>query len=462
VGARVALEEIASVEAHALDEVDGKTLVVDAHATEQARDHAEDLVVEHELFGGVDLGSVEQPASEDEVGAGEELGEHRQRVLPAGLGVGLLGLGAAVAQAGGQPVEGRHLALQDAQQDRLGDGGEVGAGAHVERRGPAGVDDARARTGQLYGCHGGDDLGVVDDRRSGRRDRRRGAEDGHGVEHEGDAGLGEGERQVHAAVLLVQRRHRAEDAGEERSFAQLAAAAGDRLGHADQPASLVLVFDGDDDRVLARAPQARVELVEDARALRAVLGRHDRRRDRDVVEAVREARGVAHVVFDRRAHRAVRLAHCDGAPVDGEVRVLAVQRQVVLGLAGAERERPRNGGDGARDELGRQLRDGRSPVDRRAVLLEHVERALRMKGATRGGEHVQGGLVDAAHVGVTDDLERSRPPADVVGLGVRHGAPPSAGRVLLPGPAAASVLSNQSSVNALTTKGEVTARTRAS
>ena len=107
------------------------------HAAQQAGDDAEDLVVDDELLEGHDLRAVEQAAAEDGVGAGEELEQHRQGVLPGRLGVGRLGLGAAVAEPGRQAVEAGHLSLDGAQQHRLGDGGEVGAGAHVERGGPA-------------------------------------------------------------------------------------------------------------------------------------------------------------------------------------------------------------------------------------------------------------------------------------------------------------------------------------
>jgi len=388
------------------------------------RHHAEDLVVDDEQFGGEDLRAVEEAAAEDEVGAGEELGEHRERVLPGGLGVGLLGLRAAIAESGRQSVERRHLGLDAAQQHRLRPGGEVRAGAHVQSGRSSGVDDGRAGEGELHGDDGGDDLGVVHDRRARRCHRRRGAEDRHRVEHERDAGLGQGEGEVHAEALLVERRDGAEDAGEQRPLAELAAAAGDRLAHTDQPTGLVLVVDGDDDGVLARAAQAGVEFVQDAGLLGLVLGGDDRRRGAEAVEAMREAGGAEHVVPRRAPHRAARLAHRDGAAVDRQVGMLAVDGEVVERVTGAEREAARDGGDGALDQLGRQLGDGRFAVDRRPVRREHVERPLRIVGAAGRREDVERGLVDTAHVVVAHDAQWPLPAADGPGLGVGHRAPP--------------------------------------
>ena len=89
--------------------------------------------------------AVEQAGAEQEVGAGEQLEHHAERVLVGRLRAGLLGLGAAPAEAGRQAVEARHLALHGAQQQGLGHVGEVGAGAHEERGRPAGVDQPGAR-----------------------------------------------------------------------------------------------------------------------------------------------------------------------------------------------------------------------------------------------------------------------------------------------------------------------------
>ena len=174
---------------------------------------------------------------------------------------------------------------------------------------------------------------------------------------------GQGEGQVHAEALLMERAHGAEDDREGRALVQLPGAAGHGLGHADQVARLGLVLDRDDDGVLFGGAHAGVELVQHARLDGAVLGRHECRGGGDVVEPLNDLGRRAHVGLGRGAHRAVVLAHEGGAAVRGDVGVLAVERQVERRRAAAEREAVGQGGQGALDELGRQLGDGRLVVD---------------------------------------------------------------------------------------------------
>ena len=98
--------------------------------------------------------------------------------------------------------------------------------------------------------------------------------------------------------------------------------------------------------------------------------------------------------------------------------------------------------DRARDDVGGDARHRALAVDRAAVRLEHVERALGVEGDADVGEHLEGRLVDAAHVVGGEDVE-SPAGADEMGVGVAHAAP-------------------FARVHSRATKGEVTARTRAS
>ncbi len=186
-----------------------------------------------------------------------------------------------------------------------------------------------------------------------------------------------------------------------------------------------------------------------------VLRGHEGRGGGEVVEALDDARGVVDVLLDALAHGAVGLAHPGGAAVGGQVGVLAVDGEVELGLAAAEREGARQGRERLFDGARRDARDGRLAVHDRAVGLEHVERPVRVEHGAGLGEHVEGGLVDALHLGRAEDLQRP-PPPDVASVGVRgHEAP--FGMSL-------SVVARRPSpcVNSTATYGEVTARTSAS
>ena len=207
----VRFEEVVAAEAELLDEVDGQRVTVHGHALEEPGHHAEHLVGDDELLERHLLHAVEEAGAEQEVGAGEELEQQARGVLVGRLRPGLFGLGPTPAEAGRHPVVAGHLRLRGAQQQGFGHVGEVGAGAHEQGRRPARVHDLRPRAGELHRGDGGEDLGVVDDGGAGRRHRRRRPEDRHGVEHHGDAGLGEREGEVHAEALLVERAHGAED-----------------------------------------------------------------------------------------------------------------------------------------------------------------------------------------------------------------------------------------------------------
>jgi len=100
--------------------------------------------------------------------------------------------------------------------------------------------------------------------------------------------------------------------------------------------------------------------------------------------------------------------------------VLAVERQVVLGVAAAEHELVRQGGEGLLDEFGRELGHGRLAIDGGAVRLEHVEGALGVVGDADLGEHVEGGLVDPADLVGIEQRELDAP-ADVALVCVGHG-----------------------------------------
>ena len=91
---------------------------------------------------------------------------------------------------------------------------------------------------------------------------------------------------------------------------------------------------------LLAVAHAGVELVQHACLGRAVLGRDDGRGRGDVLERLRDAGAPRDVGLDRRPDAAVRLAARHAAAVGADVDVLAVEREVVLGVARAEREGP--------------------------------------------------------------------------------------------------------------------------
>ena len=74
--------------------------------------------------------------------------------------------------------------------------------------------------------------------------------------------------------------------------------------------------------------------------------------------------------------------------------MLAVERQVVLGGAPAERELVRHGGERLLDELAGDLGHGGLAIDRGAVLLEDVEGSLGVEHDADVLDDVEGGLVD--------------------------------------------------------------------
>ena len=248
---------------------------------------------------------------------------------------------------------------------------------------------------------------------------------------------------------------RAEDDGEGRAGLELGRPAGHCLGHADQRPRLGRVLDAHDDAVLARGAHAGVELVQDAALLGRVLRGHEGRGGGEVVEALDDARRLVHVLLDALAHGAVGLAHHGGAAVGGQVRVLAVERQVELGVAAAEREGARQGRERLLDRARRDARDGRLAVHRRAVGLEHVERPVRVEHGAGLGEHVERGLVDALHLGLAEDLQRP-PPPDVASVGVRGHESPFETSLSL------GAAEPPPCTNSTRTYGEVTARTSAS
>ncbi len=124
---------------------------------------------------------------------------------------------------------------------------------------------------------------------------------------------------------------------------------------------------------------------------------------RDVVESLHDARRGGHVGLGRRAHAAVVLAHEGRAAVAGDVGVLAVERQVVVGRAAAEREGVGQGGSG-------RVRRARAAAWRRSSRSRprrppRRARRGRVSSSTRSrpsAEDVERGLVDAA------DLVRPR------------------------------------------------------
>ena len=257
------------------------------------------------------------------------------------------------------------------------------------------MDHGRAGMGELHEGGAAHELGVVDHGRAGDRHGPGRAEDRHGVEADRDAGLGQGQGEVHAEALLMERAHRADDGGEGRPLAQLVAAAGEGGAHLDQAARFPVLLDGDHDAVLGRVAHAGVELVKHAALDRAVLGAHHGRGGRDVVERLHDAGAVLEVFLARRAHHAGgRVAVEHAAAVGGDVEVLAVERQVVLGRAAAERELVRHRGERPLDHLAGHLGDGRLAVDRRAVLLEHVEGVLGVEHDADVLDHVERRLVD--------------------------------------------------------------------
>jgi hypothetical protein len=101
--------------------------------------------------------------------------------------------------------------------------------------------------------------------------------------------------------------------------------------------------------------------------------------------------------------------------------VLAVERQVVGGVAGAQDEAARQRTQGRLDGFGGHLGDGRLVVDRRTVCGQHVEGAARVEHHAHLGEDVERRLVDAAHLVGRDHLEHAMG-ADAVQVGVANGA----------------------------------------
>ena len=95
-------------------------------------------------------------------------------------------------------------------------------------------------------------------------------------------------------------------------------------------------------------------------------------------QALDDARGVVDVLLDALPHRAVGLAHHGGAAVGGQVGVLAVDGQVELGLAAAEREASAAGSRAPRRRRspGCARRSSRGPRSRRGP------RARRAPGAS--------------------------------------------------------------------------------
>ncbi len=135
--------------------------------------------------------------------------------------------------------------------------------------------------------------------------------------------------------------------------------------------------------------------------------------------------------------------------------MFAVDGEVELGLAAAEREGARQGRERLLDGAGGDARDGRPPVHDGAVGLEHVERPVRVEHDAGLGEHVEGGLVDALHLGRAEDLQRP-PLPDVASVGVRGHETPF-------GMSLSVVVAGRSpGVNSRATNGDVTARTSAS
>jgi hypothetical protein len=266
-----------------------------------------------------------------------------------------------------------------------------------------------------------EELGVVDHGRAGDRHRPSRAEDRHRVEAHGDAGLGQHQREVHAEALLVQRRHRTDDGREHGPALELFLAAGQRLGHLEEAAGLPVLLDRDDDVVLLAAPHAGVELVQHARLDGAVLGADHGARGADVVERLHDLGAVLEVFLARRAHLAGgRVAVEDAAAVRADVDVLAVQRQVVLGVAGAERELVRHGAHRLLDGGGRDLRYRRLAIDRGAVGLKDVKGVLRVELDADVLDDVEGGFMDLAHVLGAEKLELDAL-ADVALVCVCHG-----------------------------------------
>ena len=122
--------------------VEGDRLVVDVDAGGDLRVPAEDLAVHDQLLGAEGGGGAEQTGSAGHIGARRGRAERGERVLLAGLPVGL--------------VAGRAQAAGDERQADVGR--ELGGGELEERRRRAGRRQA-----------GGRRVGDVEERRAGDR-----------------------------------------------------------------------------------------------------------------------------------------------------------------------------------------------------------------------------------------------------------------------------------------------------
>ena len=140
-------------------------------------------------------------------------------------------------------------------------------------------------------------------------------EDRHGVEKDRDAGVGQGEGEIHAETLLVKGRDGAEDDREQGSRPELVAAAGHEFGHAQQRLGLGGVFHADHNGVLVGGAHAGVELVQDARLDGTVLRGDDGRCGREIGKGVHDAGRLVHVLLAAAPDAAVVSAHQRGAAV---------------------------------------------------------------------------------------------------------------------------------------------------
>ena len=139
---------------------------------------------------------------------------------------------------------------------------------------------------------------------------------------------------------------------------------------------------------------------------------------REAVEALHDAGGVRDVTLDRRRGSSRRLRV--RASRSRRRRGRRARRRRGRSKAGSRAPRVKRRGTVARARPTRSGGSLATVVSRStggAVLLEHVERLLRVEHARRCGEHVQCRLVDALDLGRRQNVDQ-RSPADVMQVGV--------------------------------------------
>ena len=380
-------------------------VVVDRDPAGKVADEAEDLRVEDHLLEGEDAGGVQQPGPGQHVRPGEEADETREPVLQARLPVGRLRAGGEGPDADRKPVVAGELGEGGLVEQVLGAAAGDETGPQVHRRRAGAVEGRGAGRQRLDDRHPRQHLGVALGEHAGGRRRGRGAADRHHHEARRHAGLCVDQGGLEGVALEGERAQAHLERREDRPGSQRIRASGDGTSHLDGAAGRKGRDRGHELDVLAAVRQLGPQLVERADRDRSIAGLDALPEERDLRERIGESRHLGQVGLGGGTSDAglwVEDLRC--APVDRQVAVRAVERQVPGRLAGRERVGVRRGGEGSLDERGRQPHadavdagtGGRQPVpDRRrpdgdAGLVEdaqaggvHPGQAVGREGAER-------------------------------------------------------------------------------